>query len=132
MDLLSIHVFVRVFAFVRPEPMMSKFGHGFSFHTLLLVVAAPVIVMDGDGSSNAVAGPSTLPDAILSYLPPAGKFSDSASRQSLLDPLVFLHRPLPPSSLLQEHRRPVIQVSAAFRLRFLCSPLAAARRHVSG
>jgi len=28
--------------------------------------------MDGDGSSNAVAGPSTLPDAIFSYLRPAG------------------------------------------------------------
>ena len=38
----------------------------------------PVIVMDGDGSSNAVAGPSTLPDAILSYLPPAGKSSHCA------------------------------------------------------
>jgi len=50
----------------------------FSFHFLLLVVAAPVIVMDGDGSSNAVAGPSTLPDVILSYLPPAGKSSHRA------------------------------------------------------
>lgn len=50
----------------------------FSFHILLLVVAAPVIVMDGDGSSNAVAGPSTLPDAIFSYLPPAGKSSHYA------------------------------------------------------
>jgi len=54
--------------------VVAKFGHPFPIsYFLLLVVVAPVIVMDGDGSSNAVAGPSTLPDVIISYLPPAGK-----------------------------------------------------------
>ena len=58
---------------VVEQPLVAKFGHSFLIPLRPLVVAAPVIVMDGDGSSNAVAGPSTLPDVILSYLPPAGK-----------------------------------------------------------
>lgn len=47
----------------------------FSFHFLVFVVVVLFIVMDGDGSSNAVAGPSTLPDVIPSFLPPPGMLS---------------------------------------------------------
>jgi hypothetical protein len=61
-------------AFVQAKPRLPNSDAGFSFH-FLFVVAALGSVMDEDGSSNAIAGPSTLPDAILSYLPPAGKSS---------------------------------------------------------